>query len=596
MAGLRHTLAALAALAGVLGAPTCLADPLTAAEQASLARGQPVRVLVEFHAPQVDRSASAEVSRRRLNHEDDAVLAIRAAGYRAIKDNVEAAVQGTDARRIRDYAHFPLQFWEISSTDALSRLTRNPAVRSVYRDSTLHVASVSDLPFISQPQTAAEGAQGAGTTIAVIDGGLGTNYLNFPDFGTCTGVGTPASTCRVVVNQDFYPGASAETQHGTNVSAIALGVAPAAKLAMFDVFNGVDATVSDINTALESILTMQSTYNIVAVNLSLGDGSSHATQCPDDGTIAMVTTLKGMAAAGVLPVVAAGNNNSKTGLASPACVQNVVSVGAVYDASYGSLPPWQTGCTDTITAPDRVTCFSQSASYLTLLAPGTFVRAPDGSNIESGTSQATPHVSGAVAVLRAQYPAESVSETVQRMQLTGVMDTDPANSRVTPRLNLLAATNAGSAMSLTGTGPTTATAGGNGTYTLKVTNSGPLAATDIRVVDVLPVGANVTSMSSGCTRSGRTVTCLAANLGVGSSVTFTILVSWAITGPVYDSATVFADQPNTSMQQAIAFGTAPSMPVDGPLPEWAYALLALGLAGIAVLRLQRRERAEALAG
>jgi hypothetical protein len=172
--------------------------------------------------------------------DDDAILTMRSQGYAATKSRVMAGVAGSDAARVRDYQHFPLALWRISSIAALNRLEAYPGVQAVHQNSVLRPVSVSDLGFINQPQAAAAGATGAGTTIAVIDGGLGTNYLNFPDFGTCTAVNTPASTCRVVFNEDLYTGtlASTETTHGTNVSAIALGVALGAHLAMFDVFQG----------------------------------------------------------------------------------------------------------------------------------------------------------------------------------------------------------------------------------------------------------------------------------------------------------------------------------------------------------------------
>jgi hypothetical protein len=114
-------------------------------------------------------------------------------------------------------------------------LETNQAVRLVHENILRHPVSVSDLGFINQPPAAVQGATGAGTTIAVIDGDLGSNYLQYQDFGTHTGIATPADTCRVAFNQDVYPGASSQTTHGNNVAAIALGVAPGAKIAMFDV-------------------------------------------------------------------------------------------------------------------------------------------------------------------------------------------------------------------------------------------------------------------------------------------------------------------------------------------------------------------------
>ena len=231
------------------------ATPLSSQARARLSAGQATLVIVEFDATATDRAAAAERVRRRLLRDDDAILTMRSQGYAATKSRVMAGVAGSDAARVRDYQHFPLALWRISSIAALNRLEAYPGVQAVHQNSVLRPVSVSDLGFIDQPQAAAAGATGAGTTIAVIDGGLGTNYLNFPDFGTCTAVAAPASTCRVVFNEDLYTGtlASTETTHGTNVSAIALGVAPGANLAMFDVFQGAGASSSDI-TALDTIV------------------------------------------------------------------------------------------------------------------------------------------------------------------------------------------------------------------------------------------------------------------------------------------------------------------------------------------------------
>jgi uncharacterized repeat protein (TIGR01451 family) len=358
---------------------------------------------------------------------------------------------------------------------------------------------------------------------------------------------------------------------------------------MFDVFSGASALSSDIITALDTIVSDRATYNIVAVNMSLGDGTSNSAQCPGSVFASALTDTNN---AGIINVVAAGNSGSKTGLADPACVPGVVSVGAVYDASYGTVT-WEAAgdsngeCTDA-TAADHVTCFSQSASYLSILGPGSFVNAPSVAFQESGTSQATPHISGSVAVLRARYPAESLAETVQRLQISGVTDTDSANGRATPRVNLLAAVNQGTALAVSGSGPVSATAGQQGVYSITVTNNGPLAATNVSVFDLLPAGGTFSSGSSGCTAVSGRVKCAVGTLAVGASVTVTLSVTFSVTGPVYDAASVSADQTNSaaSTQQGIAFGTPPALGGDGPLPLWSYGVLGVAFYWLASRRLR----------
>ena len=154
-------------------------------------------------------------------------------------------------------------------------------------------------------------------------------------------------------------------------------------------------------------------------------------ECPGSWA---TTPFQNARQAGIVPVVASGNNGYVNGVSNPACAPGAVRVGAVYDANVGAKA-WG-ACTDSVTAADRVICFSNSANILTLLAPGSTITAAGIS--QSGTSQATPHVAGAVGVLRAAnaFPGDSVDQTISRMRNTGAPVTDPRNGRVTPRLNL----------------------------------------------------------------------------------------------------------------------------------------------------------------
>jgi uncharacterized repeat protein (TIGR01451 family) len=193
-------------------------------------------------------------------------------------------------------------------------------------------------------------------------------------------------------------------------------------------------------------------------------------------------------------------------------------------------------------------------------------------------------VTGAVAVLRARYPLESLTQILQRLQLSPNIDVDGANGRATPRLNLSDALQRGTALVLSATGPTAAVAGTTSSYVLTARNDGPLQVTSLLVSLPLPYGATLQSATSGCSPSAGVVRCLASSLVVGAQKSFTITVLWSVTGPVYAQASVTSDQNNTvpASQQQVDIGTDLSAVGDAPLPLWAYVMLALMLLGLAI--------------
>jgi subtilisin family serine protease len=418
---------ALAALQAAAQAP---APRIAAGLDAALARGEAVRAIVLIeHAPATDE-ARRERAAGGLRADDARIRAQRASRHRALKAQLAPALDPADTDLLRDYPNLPILALRLRSRAALARLAARPEVKAVYEDRPHYPNLAQSLPLVSQPATTSAGYAGAGTTVAVVD--TAVDYMNAA-FG-CSAPGVPAG-CKVAAAVAFVadtPPAD-DNSHGTNVAAIVLAVAPGARVASLDVFNNGVAYGSAILDALDWAIANRDAYNIVAINMSLGDASSNAAAC--DELSPFTDAISQARDAGILTAAAAGNNGYSGGISGPACVSSAVSVGAVYDSAFGGIT-WSS-CADTSTAADKVVCFSNSAPILTMLAPGALITAAG--LTFGGTSQAAPHVAGAIAVLRAAFPTETTAQTVARLTSSGVAVTDPRNGLVRPRLSLEAA-------------------------------------------------------------------------------------------------------------------------------------------------------------
>jgi subtilisin family serine protease len=330
------------------------------------------------------------------------------------------------------YSHLPIVHVRIASDEAMRALEADPMVLRVLPNEPHALYETAPaLALINQPMAAMAGKQGAGATVAVLD--TGADFKRAP-FG-CTAAG--ATNCPIVYAQDFAPDDKNvdDNGHGTNVSGIVLSVAPAAKVAALDVFNGSSAWTTDILAAINWTIQNKSKYNIVAINMSLG-GALFTAPCGQDALAVGVASAR---AAGILSAVASGNSGATNGMGTPACAPDAISVGAVYPANFGGVG-WPS-CKDATTRADLVACFSCSASFLTMLAPGVAITAAG--ITMSGTSQATPHVAGAIAVLSSAFPGESPASLVTRLTANGVAVKDARNNITKPRLDLWASLNAG---------------------------------------------------------------------------------------------------------------------------------------------------------
>ena len=402
--------------------------------RAKVASEGPQDLIVVFDDAAIQEEASTLRRTLRATLNDQTILDLKASRLAAAKVQVLSKFASHELVVLREYSHLPISHVRVRSASVLDNLLANPVVIGIYENSVRYRAKLAQsLPLIRQPLAAAAGDQGSGTTVAVLDQRVDfTNSV----FGSCTSPGAPSS-CKVLVAQDApqmpNDGLKYQDGHGTNVAATVLAVAPGSKIVSLNVFNGERATDTDIISAINWCVANASTYKIVAMNLSLGSGGDTAQTSSSPYHSAFASAH----AAGILPVAAAGNNGYTNKIHEPASVVGAVSVGAVYDSIYGTMGPWEgSNCTDSTTAADQVTCFSNSASFLTLLAPGcrddAGMISPD---YMCGTSQAAPHVAGAVAVLRSAFPTETLDQTVTRLQ-NGVAVTDSRNGVTKPRLDL----------------------------------------------------------------------------------------------------------------------------------------------------------------
>ncbi len=337
----------------------------------------------------------------------------------------------------------------------LATLAARADVRWIEADAVLTLSMEESLLMIGAQGAYDLGYTGAGTAVAVIDTGI--DYLH-PSMG---GAAFPNS--KVVYGLDTGDNDSDPMDcgdsgdfnerfpHGTAVASVVAGipyqwdsetrffggVAPDAKLLAYKTAADRECAsfvVSNLAASIEDATLVRDTYNVVAINLSLGGGPYTNGPC-DTRASMLAEAIDNATAAGIAVVASSGNSGYKDRIAMPACSSNAISVGAVSDTvdeEYGYTP-------------GGVVDFSNSSSYLDLLAPGSMITCARavaaGSGVISleGTSFAAPMVAGAIALLAEANPDIDPVQARFALQLTGQPTTDPENGLVHPLLDLSAA-------------------------------------------------------------------------------------------------------------------------------------------------------------
>lgn len=407
------------------------------------------RVLVRVAAP----AAVDGVFRPEAEMTGNAVGRQRA----AIVSQQQAAltrVRAASAARARLFEVVPYIALEVDEDEFLGLLSA-PEVDRVEEDVVLAPLLGQSVPLIGGDGSGTfAGHSGAGMTVAVLDTGVETSHAFFggrvvSEACYSTTGASSQSVCPGGVASSTNPGSGANCSasvtgcdHGTHVAGIAAGqgaglygVAKDASIVAIQVFSRFNSSsscgslvapcalsyTSDLMSGLQRVLALKDTYDIAAVNVSIG-GGVYAAQC-DAANSALKSVIDSLRAAGIATIIAAGNNGASTGISAPACISTAVSVGST-------------------TKADAVASYSNSVSFVQLLAPGSSIQAslPGGSyGFKSGTSMAAPHVAGAWAVARSKKPTATVDEILMAFKSTGVSVLDSRNGVRVPRIDVTAA-------------------------------------------------------------------------------------------------------------------------------------------------------------
>jgi subtilisin family serine protease len=439
MTGLRRGFVLLAAVTSGLAA-------------AGSARASQTEVMVELEAPSLSRAVAesrvltAVAKMERLN-----LQAPLGAGYlrlvthaqRAVERRIERAIP--EARVRRRYAVVLNALAVVLPARRLQKLQVVEGVSRVYPTATYGASLTQSPAAIKAPALWGVdlATSGRGVKIAILDDGIDQRHPFFSPAGMQPPAGYPKGntsyTSGKVITARAFPARSAQwrnaglpfdpvlSQHGTHVAGIAAGdhgtratggrgllsgVAPQAFIGNYKVLtvpspgSGLNGNSPEIVAGIEAAVR----DGMDVINLSLGQPEIEPTRD------IVARALDGAADAGVVPVVAAGNDFLELGrgsVASPATSAKAIAVGAAAltrptpsIAAFSSVGPtplsWRL-------KPD-------------VTAPGVDVLSsvpPSGFSSFSGTSMASPHVAGAVALLRQRHPTWTVAQIKSALVLTG---------------------------------------------------------------------------------------------------------------------------------------------------------------------------------
>jgi hypothetical protein len=247
---------------------------------------------------------------------------------------------------------------------------------------------------------------GIGETVCIIDTGINYSHV---DLGECLGEG-----CRVLGGYDFVNDDEDPVDdhgHGTHCAGIVgasgglKGMATEVNFIAIKVLNASGSgSSSDLDAGIEWCVNNASIFNISVISISLG-GGLYTEYCDDDFP-STTAAINAAIAKNISVVVATGNDGYYNAISAPACIENSTRVTST-NKSDNSISSFANTWNDTsfliLAAPGGSSSGTSSCSPTS--SPSNWICSTwrDGGYLAaSGTSMATPHVSGAIAIMK-QY-------------------------------------------------------------------------------------------------------------------------------------------------------------------------------------------------
>ena len=347
-----------------------------------------------------------------------------------LKSGDPAAAAASDARRYgasvdHVYRYALRGYAAHMSATAAQRIASLDRVESVVQDQSVSIdaqtlpTGINRIDGELSSTVSGNGSGAVNVDIAIIDTGISSH----PDLNIAGGVNCSTGTSYADGNG-----------HGSHVSGTAaakddangvVGVAPGARLWAVRVLNNQGSgSWSSIICGIDWVTARAATIKVA--NMSLG-GTGTAGSCTDGG---LRQAICRSTAAGVTYAVAAGNETDNAAYTAAAAYDEVITVSALAD--FNGLPGGGAAPTCRSDVDDTFADFSNYGPDVDIIAPGVCIYSTwkgGGYNTISGTSMATPHVTGAAALYKSTHPTATPAQVKSALQAAGNLNWSTATDR-----------------------------------------------------------------------------------------------------------------------------------------------------------------------